>query len=192
MCGKSVSTAYNRARKSHTEYFFRTTEWSDTHDAVVHESEPKSYESRKIQTSDLTNLNSSKVHGGKKPFKCEICDYSSLQKGELNQHISDVHEGKKPFKCEICDYSSLQKDTLNQHVLVVHGGNVKHEEKICKFYRSGICRHGRSGKSCDFIHPPTCKKFDLFGYKEDGCKEKKCNNLHMTLCKIFMRHNKCK
>ena len=52
--------------------------------------------------------------------------------------------------------------------------NVKHEvknpEKNCKFYKRGKCKHGRSGKnkdqngkSCDFMHPQTCKKFDLFG-----------------------------
>ena len=81
--------------------------------------------------------------------------------------------------------------------------NVKHEEKnsekVCKFYKTGKCKYGRSGrnkdqngKSCDFMHPQTCKKFELFGYKEGGCKDKKCNKLHMTLCKIFMRHQECK
>ena len=42
------------------------------------------------------------VHDGKKPFKCEVCDYSCSQKGHLNRHIASVHEGMKPFKCEKC------------------------------------------------------------------------------------------
>ena len=44
------------------------------------------------------------VHEGKKPFKCETCEYTYSQKSHLNQHVAKVHEGKKPFKCQICDY----------------------------------------------------------------------------------------
>ena len=44
------------------------------------------------------------VHEGKKPFKCDICDYSSSQKGHLKTHVASVHEGQKTFKCHICDY----------------------------------------------------------------------------------------
>ena len=32
----------------------------------------------------------------------------------------------------------------------------------------------------------------LYGYKEGGCKERKCSKLHMSLCKIFMKHEDCK
>ena len=37
------------------------------------------------------------VHEGKKTFKCEFCDFSSFQKGNVNQHVAVVHEKKKPF-----------------------------------------------------------------------------------------------
>ena len=74
----------------------------------------------------------------------------------------------------------------------------KKSEKICQFYRKGKCRHGRSGKtkdqngkSCEYSHPPTCKKFELYGYKEGGCKEKECSRLHMSLCKMFMKQKIC-
>ena len=66
----------------------------------------------------------------------------------------------------------------------------KNSEKICKFYRSGKCKHGKSGKkpdqngkTCDFSHPQTYKKFELFGYKEKGSASKNCNKLHLLLCK---------
>ena len=29
----------------------------------------------------------------------------SLKKGDMNKYVASVHEGKKPFKCDICDYS---------------------------------------------------------------------------------------
>ena len=72
-------------------------------------------------------------------------------------------------------------------------------QEICKFYKSGKCQYGKngkkpdkSGKICAFSHPTTCKKFENYGYKEEGCRNKKCDKLHLNLCKIFMRHNSCK
>ena len=44
-----------------------------------------------------------------KLFKCEICDYSFSQKGNLKVYVISVHENKKPFKCEICEKSYSQK-----------------------------------------------------------------------------------
>ena len=71
--------------------------------------------------------------------------------------------------------------------------------KICKFYKSGKCRHGKSGRTtdqngkiCEFTHPPTCKKFEFFGYKENGCRLKKCDKLHLSLCKGLMKDENCK
>ena len=43
------------------------------------------------------------VHEGKKPFKCDISDYSCFQKSSMSEHVTSVHEGKKSFKCDICD-----------------------------------------------------------------------------------------
>ena len=35
-------------------------------------------------------------------------------KQALKKHISEIHEeGKKPFKCDICDQNSSQKGNLN-------------------------------------------------------------------------------
>ena len=56
------------------------------------------------------------VHEGKKPFKCENCDYSCAEKGDLQKHITSVHEGKKPFNCESCDYKFAHKSDMKRHV----------------------------------------------------------------------------
>ena len=46
----------------------------------------------------------SEIHEeGKKPFKCDICDQSSSQKGNLSKHTASVHDSNKSFKCDICD-----------------------------------------------------------------------------------------
>ena len=61
------------------------------------------------------------VHERKKPFKCEICDYSCAQKRSLNIHVAAVHEGNKPFKCDQCSYSSVNKSQLKVHKAVHEG-----------------------------------------------------------------------
>ena len=54
------------------------------------------------------------VHEGKKPFKCDICDYrDALKRGQINRHVASVHEEKKPFKCDICDYNCSQKGAVH-------------------------------------------------------------------------------
>ena len=40
---------------------------------------------------------------GKKPFKCDICDQSFSQKGNLSKHTASVHNSNNSFKCDICD-----------------------------------------------------------------------------------------
>ena len=41
------------------------------------------------------------VHGGKKPFKCQICDQCFPQSNGLSSHVKRVHEEKK-IECGIC------------------------------------------------------------------------------------------
>ena len=60
------------------------------------------------------------VHEGKKPFKCDLCDYSCSQKDTMKRHVVLVHEEKKPFKCDICDYRCSLKGTMKTHVVLVH------------------------------------------------------------------------
>ena len=62
------------------------------------------------------------VHERKKPFKCDICEYSCSEKKNMNVQVASVHEVKKSFKCAICDYRCSGKRNLNKHVLSVHEG----------------------------------------------------------------------
>ena len=60
------------------------------------------------------------VHEQKKPFNCEICDYSCTQKDEMTQHVSSVHKKKKPFQCDICNYSCFLNHDIKKHFESVH------------------------------------------------------------------------
>ena len=55
-------------------------------------------------------------HERKKVFRCEICGKTVTTKTILMQHIGVIHEGNKPFKCDIFDYRSSQKGQIKSHV----------------------------------------------------------------------------
>ena len=80
----------------------------------------------KILANKTTLAQHIKIHEGKKPFNCDICNYRCSQKGDMKTHVASVHEGKKPFKCDICDYSCSQKGNMTRHVSSIHEGkNIK-------------------------------------------------------------------
>ena len=57
------------------------------------------------------------THSGKKPYKCDQCDYASAERGSLKRHLR-IHSGEKPFKCNKCDYTSSQSCHLGKHVKI--------------------------------------------------------------------------
>ena len=38
-------------------------------------------------------------------FKCKFCDFGCASKCTLKKHVDRVHEGKRPHKCTLCDYN---------------------------------------------------------------------------------------
>ena len=51
--------------------------------------------------------------------KCHFCDRMFSFKKSLDRHIEAVHGGKKPFKCKICDQCFPQINGLCDHVKLV-------------------------------------------------------------------------
>ena len=49
------------------------------------------------------------VRDGKKPFKCDICDYSCSENADMKRHFASVHKGKKLFTNDICDHIYSRK-----------------------------------------------------------------------------------
>ena len=62
------------------------------------------------------------VHEGIKSFQCNVCGYKTGHKSHLNRHVEGVHEKIKPFKCDFCDYSTKEKRYLKSHIKRVHEG----------------------------------------------------------------------
>ena len=75
--------------------------------------------------------NMEKFENYKKLFKCEFCDHSCSEKGNMKRHISSIHVKKKSVKCEICDYGFSQNCTLIKHFESVHKKYKPFECEIC-------------------------------------------------------------
>ena len=40
------------------------------------------------------------VHDEKKNMKCDFCDYTCFQLGNLKRHVASIHDGNKEFHCD--------------------------------------------------------------------------------------------
>ncbi|XP_076042586.1 uncharacterized protein LOC143026307 [Oratosquilla oratoria] len=65
---------------------------------------------------------------------------------------------------------------------------------ICRYYEKGRCRHGNSGRECNYRHPKPCRKLLMYGTRDNrGCKlaRGKCPQFHPRMCSNSIRHNLC-
>lgn len=51
-----------------------------------------------------------------KPFKCQLCGYSSLIPEELKLHLILNHGSETPFPCPHCQYSATNDNELRLHL----------------------------------------------------------------------------
>jgi len=113
---------------------------------------------------------------------------------------SDQLEAKNEESNDQCHFTQLQNMGTHNTTPKIAQDETPNSQKIFKYFRGGIFGFGRSskrsdknGKTCDLIHPQICKKHEIYGDKNPkGCKNKKCDKLHLSVCKIFMRHQKRK
>ena len=93
--------------------------------ALVHEGK-KTFKSESCEYSSVSQNDMKQriasIHEGKKSFKCALFVYSCDLKIDMHQHIASVHEGQKPVKCNSCSYTCNQKSDLQRHVAFTHEG----------------------------------------------------------------------
>ncbi|XP_031639868.1 zinc finger protein 112-like [Contarinia nasturtii] len=127
-------------------------------------------ESLRNKTSILSNHSEMK-----KRFKCEICEYSSNDKGNLKKH-KRTHTGEKPYRCDICQKGFIQSIHMKQH-------KVTHIQQV-PFHCRG-CFSGFSQKTDQKVHEKVCK------YRRYECHIcKNFVNVNKAILKVHMRkHN---
>ena len=61
------------------------------------------------------------VDGEINNYKCETCGKKFSGAGRLNRHIRNVHEGEKFHKCEFCEKTFYQQGNLMmKHIAKIH------------------------------------------------------------------------
>jgi KRAB domain-containing zinc finger protein len=60
------------------------------------------------------------THKKIKRYWCDVCDYSSYNRSNLEQHSNNVHLEKKYFQCDICDQAFSRKSNLVRHSNRIH------------------------------------------------------------------------
>ena len=56
---------------------------------------------------------------GKSQYRCNHCEFASVQLKKLIQH-SRMHDGFAPHLCSICDYRTARRDNLRSHIRRCH------------------------------------------------------------------------
>ena len=57
-------------------------------------------------------------HGWKRPFNCDLCNYSTINKSNLVNHINIKHEkpDSRDYSCPQCDKQYKSSNNLNAHM----------------------------------------------------------------------------
>ncbi|KAJ7413364.1 zinc finger protein 335 isoform X1 [Willisornis vidua] len=104
-------------------------------------------------------------------FKCEFCDYVCEDKKVLLNHQLS-HMNDKPYKCNVCKYSTFREDFLVSHMAIKHTGGKPFACEFCHFttkHKKNLrlhvqCRHADSFEEWAQRHPeePPCRRRPFF------------------------------
>ena len=107
-----------------------------------------------------------RIHTGEHPFECDLCDYTTTQKGNLKTHMrlkhpsvqSDVIKAK-PYECSTCSKRFLNKASLKAHI-VIHTGQWPYACSMCpNKYAESLKRHEKVNHSellPEALKPHSC------------------------------------
>ena len=60
---------------------------------------------------------------GTEKYKCDMCEFSTLNKSNLTKHIKSIHL-KEKHHCNLCGYMAARKGCLDQHFDNIHQTNI--------------------------------------------------------------------
>nr|XP_018904908.1 PREDICTED: zinc finger protein OZF-like [Bemisia tabaci]XP_018904917.1 PREDICTED: zinc finger protein OZF-like [Bemisia tabaci] len=119
------------------------------------------------------------THRKEKPFKCQHCPATFIQKSQLKVH-ERKHTGEKPYECQFCHKTFGHSTVLNMHVRK-HTGERPFKCLICEnvafFQLPHLKKHMKSIHKTDCpYYCVTCKTFfkaksQLIKHESDCCPE---------------------
>ena len=69
------------------------------------------------------------------------------------------------------------------------------KDQECPMLIEGVCPHGLTGKTCEYIHKKVCNRYSQYGSKEMhrwGCRfGENCRYVHLTLCNNSVEMGMC-
>ena len=118
------------------------------------------------------------VHAKVKPYGCNQCDQSFLQRHHLGAHIMSVHQppiheepdGTKSYVCAICQHRFKRKDHLKKHVETVHEKTRAYACMLCerrfgqKYHLAihvSAVHEGKKPYACDMCSHRSARKSGL-------------------------------
>ena len=116
------------------------------------------------------------VKDSSKAWKCQQCDYKTLNRAHLRVHTENVHEGFK-YDCTNCDYKSGNKSNLKRHVEKDHLGIT---------YTCELCKQIFNDKNRLKRHVDV--KHNELLFKCDNCQYKSANKSYLEN-HILVQHN---
>ncbi|XP_025240987.1 RE1-silencing transcription factor isoform X2 [Theropithecus gelada] len=152
---------------------------------------PEIYSSNK----DLSPETPGAEDKGERPYKCELCPYSSSQKTHLTRHMR-THSGEKPFKCDQCSYVASNQHEVTRHARQVHNGPKPLNCPHCDYKtadRSNFKKHVELHVNPRQFNCPVCdyaasKKCNLqYHFKS---KHPTCPNKTMDVSKVKLKKTK--
>ena len=72
-----------------------------------------------------------KAHSGEKSNKCNQCNFASSYASVLKEHLKK-HNGEKANKCNQCDYASFYASALRTHLKTHSGVRERFKKKLKK------------------------------------------------------------
>ena len=131
--------------------------------------------STKVNKEHLFNMIKALLMQLKLAEKVEV-EVEDVQKNtnQSNENVDEKDENKSPSEVK------NEKDKGEND-------NKDLKDKVCYFFRTKTCKHGKSGKECSYNHPKSvCMKFKNYGDTDKGCQDNQCKKMHVVHCKHFI------
>ena len=135
-----------------------------------------------------TKVNKEHLFNIIKAFLIQLKLAEKVENEDVQTNANQSEDKKVDEKNEI-EIPSEDKDVKKE------SDNKDLNDRVCYFFRTKTCKHGKSGKvpdkngnqKCSYNHPKAvCIKFKNYGDTDKGCQDNQCKKMHVVHCRHFI------